>query len=559
MAGGAIPIAAGGNQGTVGTPLTIQVPPRVFRVRLTGLLFDTDKCFLLASGLKSIRAFKKIWNAHPDIKVLVVGHADKAGAADHNQKLSERRAESIKAYLTDDVDAWLKFYSPGVPPTKLWGATEDQKMLAHLRFGSVSELQTKKRLAADGVAGPDTRRALITDYMAEDQTQKPASAELQTHGCGESHPDIPTDDSVAEERNRRVEIFLFEQAIDPAPVNPCPQPAGCQQHATWKGLSRETIDLGADLAAVTVTVTDTAGAPVPQADVHLAGFVPEDAQTDASGAAPIADVVPTSYEVFARKQGFESASTKITVPAGATVAVPLTLKAAAGTLKVVVRDGAAAAVAGATVNVAGPNSTADSKTTDGAGGATFGPVPAGAYTINVTAPNFQPAAASGAVNPDQTTTVAVTLPDLSPGLVNPSAVPSPPAPTEPVELRLFDLHRQALANHEATVTAGTARAFATTDSAGVLKVDMPVGTTAVVVTFAPPDAAGLVDWPVQLGLPGVDTDAGLVGRLKNLGYPADADRDFALFSFHADTGVPTAPGDLADDALRQKLVEVHGS
>ncbi|HEV8324178.1 MAG TPA: carboxypeptidase regulatory-like domain-containing protein, partial [Myxococcota bacterium] len=427
MAGSAIPLAAGGNQGTVGTPLTIQVPPRVFRVRMTGLLFDTDKCFLLASGLKSIRAFNKIWKAHPDIKVLIVGHADKAGAADHNQKLSERRAEAILSYLSDDVDGWLRFYSPGVSPTKLWGSTEDQKMLAHLGVGSVREFQEKKGLTADGVAGTETRRALVHDYMDEDHTVKPDTAEVKTHGCGESHPEVPTADGVEEDRNRRVEIFLFEDVIDPPPQNPCPQPGGCEQHKVWKASSRETIDLGADLATVVVTVTDQKGAPVPGADVHLAGFVPEDGQTDAAGVAQVTDVIPTRYEVFARKQGFESASAKIVVPAGATVPVPLTLKSASGTLDVIVRDAAGALLPGATVAISGPDGTADSKTTDAKGDATFGPVPAGAYTITATATDFVTGNATGTVTPDTTTPVVVTLQpaigDLTVNVVDAAAKP----------------------------------------------------------------------------------------------------------------------------------------
>jgi hypothetical protein len=61
MTGGALPLAAGGKSGTVRTPLTI---PRLFRGRLTGSLFDTDKCFLPPAGLESIRAFRKIWAAH---------------------------------------------------------------------------------------------------------------------------------------------------------------------------------------------------------------------------------------------------------------------------------------------------------------------------------------------------------------------------------------------------------------------------------------------------------------------------------------------------------------
>jgi outer membrane protein OmpA-like peptidoglycan-associated protein len=554
MAGGALPLAPGGNSGTVGTPLTIQVPPRVFRVRLTGILFDTDKCFLLPSGLKSIRAFKKIWAAHPDIKVLIVGHADTAGAADHNQKLSERRAQSIQSYLNDDHDGWLRFYSPGVPPTKLWGATEDQAMLAHLGFASVSDFQTKKGLKADGAAGPDTRRALITDYMNEDHAEKPGTVEIQTHGCGETHPEIPTADGVAEERNRRVEIFLFEDAVDPKPVNPC-KAGGCGEHAKWKGLSRETIDLGADLSAVVVTVTDQAGAPVPAADVHLAGFVPEDAQTDAAGVAQVQDVLPTSYEVFARKQGFESASTKITVPPGTTVPVPLTLKAAAGNLKVIVRDAAGALVAGATVSITGPNSTAATKPTDAAGESLFGPVPSGSYQIAVSAPGFVSQTAASTVNPDQTATAVVTL-AAQPSVKGLRFLVADPAPTETVDLRLLDEDMKPCPDIDATIEAQGARLFGHSDAAGRLKADVPTGTKQVLVRYTPTGSATVFEMKITVELGPVSDDASAIARLVNLGYPADTDLNFALHSFQRDAGVTPATVAL-DAATRAAIASVH--
>jgi outer membrane protein OmpA-like peptidoglycan-associated protein len=456
------PLRPGGNQVTIGTPGTIVIPPRVFRVRLTGLLFDTDKTFLLPGALKSIRAFKKIWAAHPDIHVLVVGHADRAGSPDHNQKLSERRAEAIRAYLTDDVDAWIAFYPPGVSPTLPWGAVEDQHMAAHLGFASAAAFA-----AARGTSGTATRRALVTEYMAEDQTKKPDATELQIHGCGESHPEIPTADGVSEQRNRRVEVFLFEQAIDPAPVNPCaPQPLGCQEYKSWKGAARETVDLGDDLGAVSVTVTDQNGAPVPDADIHLSGFVPEDARTDAAGAARIADVLPLEYEVFARKQGFTSASAKIVVPAGGDVPVALTIVAATGTLDVVVRDGGGAPLPGAavTATLAGGGAPANG-TSDAAGLVRFTPLASGSYALTANAAGFVPATGTAAVNPDQTTTQVLTLAALVSSLAV-SVVDGGGAPVAGASVTVLD-------------AAGATVATGTSDAAGKATFTLKPGTFTV--------------------------------------------------------------------------------
>jgi outer membrane protein OmpA-like peptidoglycan-associated protein len=554
MASGTVPLKRGGNVFTIGQPAVVQLPARVFRVRLTGMLFDTDKTFMLPSALNSIRVLKKIWAAHKDVQAVIDGHADRAGSPGHNQKLSERRAEAIQSYLKDDVDGWLRFYGAGVPPTLAWGKVEDQHMLGRLGFATVSDYQTARGLTADGVAGSETRRSLVTDYMAEDGTRLPDTAVTVTHGCGESHPEVPTADGVAEQRNRRVEIFLFEQAIDPPPVNPCPQP--CAEHDRWVGDSVETVDLGDDTAAVTVSVVDQDGAAVADSDIHLSGIVPEDAQTDAAGAARIVDVVPSHYEVFARKDGFASASVEIDVPAGGDVPVALTLRAANGGLTVLVRDDLGLPLAGATVAIDGPRATKASGVTAADGTAPFGAVPAGAYQIAIAAAGFTSAAETDTVQPDQSTTHVTTLVADPPLLVN-GGIDAPVDTGVEVALLLRDLHRRPCANLEATVAAGTARAFGTTDASGALKVRVPEGTTQLVVSYAPPDAGGLVDWPLRLGLPGADTDEGAIGRLENLGYPAAKDRDYALFSFQVDEGIAVT-GEL-DAATRAALATAHGS
>jgi len=38
-------------------------------------------------------------NERPDVKVEIIGHTDSVGSAEYNQVLSEKRADSVKAYL----------------------------------------------------------------------------------------------------------------------------------------------------------------------------------------------------------------------------------------------------------------------------------------------------------------------------------------------------------------------------------------------------------------------------------------------------------------------------
>src|SRR4051794_31012374 len=266
MPAGAVLFTPGGVSVTIGQPAVVQIPARLFRLRLLGLHFDTDKTFLLPSAMKGIRRLKRIYDQHPGAQVLVNGHADRAADAPHNLRLSEERARSIAAFLQDQVDFWMEFYSPGRQGTKIWGTIEDQEMLSVLTDGAapfysgpidgsafrtrdaIARFQQADGLAADGVAGHDTRTALVTKYMQQDGTTLPAGAHLETHGCGEFHPadrqpgEPPPADGVPDARDRRVEIFFFDVKIDPPPEDQCPQ-GGCPEYPQWVGNTVQTIDL----------------------------------------------------------------------------------------------------------------------------------------------------------------------------------------------------------------------------------------------------------------------------------------------------------------------------
>lgn len=43
---------------SIGTPNTVELPPRVFRGRMVGMLFDIDKTFLLPGAMRGIRELK---------------------------------------------------------------------------------------------------------------------------------------------------------------------------------------------------------------------------------------------------------------------------------------------------------------------------------------------------------------------------------------------------------------------------------------------------------------------------------------------------------------------
>jgi outer membrane protein OmpA-like peptidoglycan-associated protein len=69
------------------------------RVRLYGILFDTDSAKIRAESLPTLDEVVKVLASEPSWKLTVEGHTDSTGAAAHNQTLSEQRAASVRDYL----------------------------------------------------------------------------------------------------------------------------------------------------------------------------------------------------------------------------------------------------------------------------------------------------------------------------------------------------------------------------------------------------------------------------------------------------------------------------
>lgn len=325
---------AGGVDVAVGQASIVELQPRVYRGRLTGFLFDTDRTFVKPGALEGIRLVTRMYDEHPGAEVLVSGHADTVGDPQYNRGLSSERAESVAAFLEDDVDTWLAWYQ-GKPSSHPWGTREDQYMLATIKddtgapfyagpvgdgagpqvIEATQRYQQARGLAVDGACGPQTRRALITDYMATDGTTLPAGTVIETHGCGESHPADPIGDNQSDAENRRVEVFFFEGPIDPPPVPSCPIPSGCAEYEQWKAKTVQSLELRDEPASIMITVTDENDAAVDGASVHASGPTSANATTSA-GRASIRDIAAGHYVLVAKKEGFLDATVEVDAAAG---------------------------------------------------------------------------------------------------------------------------------------------------------------------------------------------------------------------------------------------------
>jgi OOP family OmpA-OmpF porin len=89
------------------TPDFSQVISSSGRYVTHGILFDTDSDRLKPESAPVIKAIARGLETNPNLKLLIEGHTDSTGNAQHNLDLSKRRAEAVKAVLVSqfNVDA----------------------------------------------------------------------------------------------------------------------------------------------------------------------------------------------------------------------------------------------------------------------------------------------------------------------------------------------------------------------------------------------------------------------------------------------------------------------
>lgn len=235
----------------------IGIVPRIVMARLRGMLFDTNKSFLLPTATEALAKIRGIYLDNNPSELLIVGHTDTTAEPDVNEPLSKERAESMKAYLEDDVDAWLKNYD--LSGKKKWGSREDRLMITAMPdFDTRSEdediiewFQRTRGLEIDGKAGPKTRRQLITEYMALDGVNLAEEPNFElnitTHGAGENFPLEDTgfdlDTAAADEKedpfDRRVELFFFDPEFK---ILPAPGAPDGDEYLAWRERAAENHD-----------------------------------------------------------------------------------------------------------------------------------------------------------------------------------------------------------------------------------------------------------------------------------------------------------------------------
>jgi outer membrane protein OmpA-like peptidoglycan-associated protein len=65
------------------------------------VLFDFDSAGLRSASRASLREMADVFNRYPNTTISVQGYTDSIGSASYNERLSERRADSVASYLDD--------------------------------------------------------------------------------------------------------------------------------------------------------------------------------------------------------------------------------------------------------------------------------------------------------------------------------------------------------------------------------------------------------------------------------------------------------------------------
>ncbi|MCI0329970.1 MAG: OmpA family protein [candidate division Zixibacteria bacterium] len=238
--------------------------------RMEDVRFEFDSSFIkpeVAADMPQLadliekHTLKQVGSPPEDVPppLSIFGHADPVGKDDYNKQLSGRRATAVYAMLVRDVELWEELFTKPLGKDD-WGAKAIQTMLGAVGHppgedskAAIKSFQKEKGLAEDGVAGPNTRKALYRAYMdflcgpqlKLDKKRnflaqnKDAGGKADFQGCSEFNPVLvfskeedqrfqkdkdKTERDKENAPNRRVMILLFApgRRVNPK-VWPCPR------------------------------------------------------------------------------------------------------------------------------------------------------------------------------------------------------------------------------------------------------------------------------------------------------------------------------------------------
>jgi outer membrane protein OmpA-like peptidoglycan-associated protein len=96
-------------------------------VRLNNVFFDTDKYDLRNESFIELDRLVKMLTENPAMEIEISAHTDNKGTAEHNIKLSDERAQSVKDYIFSKGIAATRVVSQGYGETKPVASNETEE------------------------------------------------------------------------------------------------------------------------------------------------------------------------------------------------------------------------------------------------------------------------------------------------------------------------------------------------------------------------------------------------------------------------------------------------
>lgn len=128
-----------------------EAPPKLVPMKINfsaDALFDFDKAVLKPAGKAMLDELTRVLQGATYEVILAIGHTDRIGTAAYNQKLSVRRAEAVKKYLTEKGIAPNRVYADGKGKTQPLTKPSDCK-IKQSRSQLIACLQPDRRVGVE--------------------------------------------------------------------------------------------------------------------------------------------------------------------------------------------------------------------------------------------------------------------------------------------------------------------------------------------------------------------------------------------------------------------------
>jgi len=123
----------------------------------SGLLFDTNKSVLKSASKENLTKLAVILNKYPDTEILLEGHTDSEGTEEHNMDLSQRRANSVAAFMST-------------------------KQVNETRFTTMAYGETQPVASNETLDGKAQNRRVEVAIYANDKLKKEAEKKVEAGG-----------------------------------------------------------------------------------------------------------------------------------------------------------------------------------------------------------------------------------------------------------------------------------------------------------------------------------------------------------------------------------------